>query len=127
MILIDFFETLAFAGVCALIAVVYRHILLAEPVLNWWARFGAKFENKWWHAPIWGCHMCISGQLALWLYLYWKLNLNYSYFKQGCSNLINENIYLINSNGWTLTGHLFAICAAILLSKILKDKLEKWI
>lgn len=62
-------ELSIFAVVFAIIAVVYIKILSYEPVLNWWFQFGMKYENKWFHKPIWGCHLCFSGQLALWSYL----------------------------------------------------------
>lgn len=62
--------TLFFASaLIGLFAVVYRHILAYEPVLNWWFKFGSRFESKWFHKPIWGCELCIAGQLALWSYL----------------------------------------------------------
>lgn len=47
---------------------VYRTILAYEPVLSWWFQFGARYEGKWFFAPVWGCYLCISGQLALWFY-----------------------------------------------------------
>lgn len=57
-----------YAALIGLFAVVYRHILAYEPVLNWWFVWGARFEDKWFYKPIWGCELCISGQLALWSY-----------------------------------------------------------
>lgn len=53
----------------AVIGVVYIKILAQEPVLNWWFKFGLKFEKKWFWWPIWGCHLCFTGQLALWTYV----------------------------------------------------------
>lgn len=47
-------------------AAVYRFVLNQEPVLNWWFRFGDKYNGRWFYPPIWGCHKCISGQLTLW-------------------------------------------------------------
>ena len=40
-------ELIIFSAVFALIAVVYIKILSYEEVLNWWFKFGLKFENKW--------------------------------------------------------------------------------
>ena len=54
----------------AVISVVYIKILSHEEVLNWWFRFGLKFEKKWFWRPIWGCHLCFSGQVALWTYVF---------------------------------------------------------
>lgn len=62
-------ELSIFAVIFAIVAVVYIKILAFEDVLNWWFKFGLKYENKWFHKPIWGCHLCFSGQLALWSYL----------------------------------------------------------
>ena len=61
----------------ALFAYVYREILAEQPVLNWWFRWGIRFEKRWFWKPIWGCSLCISGQLALWIYV---LNWIASYF-----------------------------------------------
>lgn len=61
----------------ALFAYVYREILAEQPVLNWWFRWGIRFEKRWFYKPIWGCILCISGQWALWIYV---LNWIASYF-----------------------------------------------
>jgi hypothetical protein len=34
---------------------IYRFVLNQEPVLNFWFRFGDKYEGKWFYPPIWGC------------------------------------------------------------------------
>lgn len=57
------------AALIGLFAVVYRHILAYEEILNWWFVFGDKFSKKWFYKPIWGCELCISGQIAFWTYL----------------------------------------------------------
>lgn len=57
------------AVVFAVVAVVYIKMLSYEPVLNWWFQIGLKYENRWFHKPIWGCHLCFAGQLALWTYI----------------------------------------------------------
>lgn len=102
MELIIFFETLAFAGAIALIAVVYRYILLREPVLHWFYRFGERYEHRWFFNPIWGCHKCIAGQLALWGYIY------------------------LHWHSYALIPHILAICAAIQFSNILTKELDRW-
>ena len=51
------------------LAVLYRRILAHEEILNWWFRFGSRFEGRWFWKPVWGCHLCISGQMALWTYV----------------------------------------------------------
>jgi hypothetical protein len=49
----------------ALLAVVYRLILAHEPVLNWWFRWGLRYEKRWFWKPVWGCELCFAGQVAL--------------------------------------------------------------
>lgn len=54
----------------AVVAYVYREILAYEKVLNWWFKIGLKYEDKWFHAPIWGCQLCFAGQNALWIFIF---------------------------------------------------------
>lgn len=54
--------------IASLIAYVYKGILSYE-ILNPWFMFGMRFEKYFFYKPIWGCMICISGQLALWGYL----------------------------------------------------------
>lgn len=63
-------ELYLFSAVIGLFAVVYRYILAYEEILAWWFRFGARFENYWFWKPVWGCELCIAGQLALWTYVF---------------------------------------------------------
>lgn len=108
MLLSDFFDTLAFAGVMALIAVVYAHILLREPVLHWWLKIGERYERRWFFKPVWGCHKCMAGQLALWLYLLRLVPYDFKLL-----------IYLPGSGHYSFIGHIFAIYASIFISEIL--------
>jgi hypothetical protein len=62
-------EALAMAGAIGIIAVVYIHILSLENILNWWFRWGNRFERRWFFRPLWGCEKCFAGQVALWLYV----------------------------------------------------------
>lgn len=56
------------AALIGLFSVTYRDTISNEEILNWWFRFGSRFEGNWFWKPIWGCHLCISGQIALWIY-----------------------------------------------------------
>ena len=83
----QFFEMFTMALMIAHLAVLYSRILSHEDVMNWWFRWGSQFEGKWFWKPIWGCHLCISGQIALWLYManwifasIWAGNMGRSYF-----------------------------------------------
>lgn len=62
-------ELIVHAFIFAFIAVVYIRILGHERILNWWFQFGLQYEQKWYWKPIWGCYLCLSGQLAFWSYL----------------------------------------------------------
>jgi len=111
--LLEFFKALALAGAVAVTAVVYKEILFREPILNWWLRFGERWERRWFFKPIWGCHKCIAGQAALWLYLFTRFNIS---------------IAGVSIHAWgtySLIWHLFAICAAILFAELIKNHLDK--
>ena len=52
------------------------HTILKDDLLSGWFLFGydhfGKYQGTWRefiYKPIWGCHFCTSGQLALWCYL----------------------------------------------------------
>lgn len=102
MTLTTFFQTLAFAGVTALIAVIYKNYLLAEP-LHWFLRWGERWERRWFFKPVWGCPKCIAGQLALWLYFF----------------------QLPNCGHYSFLGHVFAICASIFIAEQIQIFLNK--
>lgn len=52
----------------AVFSVTYRCLLAHEAILSWWFQFGARFHDKWYYKPIWGCELCFSGQVVLWTY-----------------------------------------------------------
>jgi hypothetical protein len=56
--------------IIGLFAVVYRCILAHEDITNWWFRFGLRYERRFFYKPIWGCELCIAGQMALWLFIF---------------------------------------------------------
>lgn len=58
-----------YAFCIAVFAVVYRIIIADEAILNWWFRFGLRFEKRFFYRPIWGCEKCFAGQIAFWVYL----------------------------------------------------------
>lgn len=103
-------------------AVIYRQFLADQPVLNWWFMFGMRFENKWFHAPIWGCVFCISGQLALWSYVVsW---LAYGYFDRSLaiSHFLSYLVPFFGSTDYSVLGCVIFICVTIsyvhILSKL---------
>lgn len=106
-------KMLEYAALIAVFAIVYRHILAEQPVLNWWFVWGDRFENKWFYKPIWGCELCISGQIALWTYaLNW---LNYGYFSKFpslCSFLLKV-VPLYHFKHYSVAEGLIFICFTI--------------
>lgn len=57
------------AFIIAVVSYVYKEIIGREAVLNWWFKFGIRFENRFFYRPIWGCEKCFAGQTALWIYI----------------------------------------------------------
>lgn len=87
-----------------IVAAVYRCVLAYEPVLNWWFKFGARFEGRKWYPPIWGCLTCISGQMGLWFYLllsHWTLSIGF------------------------VISMLISICSAIIVGRLFGKFLDK--
>src|SRR5687768_1991614 len=73
-IITDALMVLLSALIVALCAICYINVLAMEKCCNWWWKFGMQFENKkgimgWLWEPIWGCHKCNAGQMALWSYI----------------------------------------------------------
>lgn len=77
---------------------VYALILSTEPILNWWFRWGARFERKWFWKIIWGCHLCAAGQFAFWSYVISWINASYFAGKGGFSAYLIEAISLYHFN-----------------------------
>lgn len=61
----------------AVISYVYS-VILTEPgmILSWWFKILSQLNDdgklpEWMYLPLIGCFKCVSGQFALWAYLYW--------------------------------------------------------
>jgi hypothetical protein len=115
-------QTLAFSFCVGVIAAVYHGVLAYSRVLNWWFRFGARFEKKWFFDPIWGCVKCIAGQLALWFYVF--LVFLGQPEGQGDPFVVFPDSYA-NAALLRLFGLLGAICGAILFSMIFARVITK--
>lgn len=120
-----FIETLFFAICAGLCGSIYKGILSKEPVLNWWFVFGLKFEERWFYPPVWGCVRCISGQMALWSYLLFKLIP--SILTQHAPGSQNSGAFLYwYPNGFFLLyGLIIAICGAIFTAMVFSVVIEK--
>lgn len=123
--LVFLLETLIFSFCVGVIAMVYYHVLAYSPLLNWWFRFGAKFENRWFHGPIWGCECCISGQLALWSYL-GTVIIPACVQERGQGGAIETTaVYFTASPASVLFGLILAICGAITTAIVLRPLFHK--
>lgn len=109
-----FLDCLFLALGCGVVGAIYRGLLAYEPVLNWWFKFGARYEKRWFYPPVWGCVKCITGQLALW----WFLILETIPRLLETKTLILEIFAL-------LFGLLFTICSAILTAIVLAPIISK--
>lgn len=66
-------EALLWGLAVGILGATYRHIIAAEETFNFWWRFGARFENRWFWKPIWGCGHCFAGQFTAWTWLGFKI------------------------------------------------------
>ena len=111
-----FLATIFISVAAGVIAAVYLKILAYEPVLNWWFKFGNKFEGRWFYPPIWGCIRCVSGQMGLWAFIFLKV-----------TPMIMEFEYLDKYISIVVTAFelIFCICLAIYIgtktSETIKD------
>lgn len=116
---IYFFTVVSF--VLAICACVYMLVLSHENVLNWWFRFGSRFETtkkgsqNMIHKVIWGCEKCLSGQLALWTYLIVVYKPFSGYFKPS-----------FDLGGYNLLIHLYFICISVLMARIISKLFSKY-
>lgn len=104
---------LGYALLLAVCAIVYRHILAEQEVLNWWFVWGNRFENKWFYKPIWGCELCISGQLALWTYVFNWINYSYSGQIGGVCDFLLKVVPLYHFKHYSLLELFIFICLTI--------------
>lgn len=114
---------LLYALLIGLFAVVYRHILAYEDILNWWFRFGSRFENKSFWKPVWGCEICIAGQLALWVYLLnWIVWTNFDGWPRLCGFIVKLIPLFDPRNYNALDGLIFvsvAVFSAFFFNRLL--------
>lgn len=112
-------SALVIGGVAGMAGTVYRLVLAYEPILAWWFKFGNRYEGRWFFAPIWGCQLCISGQLSLWSFLLIEI-LPIILTETGrISHFTGPVIISIQTAFALLFSLIIAICAAIFTAKIL--------
>lgn len=112
------------ALIIAVVAYVYREFLAYEPVLNWWFKFGLRFENRWFYKPIWGCQMCFAGQLALWIYVFNWISSNF----ENKAPFWRFVFFLIPNYGnqdFSVFSGVFSISMSILFTIIITNSIKK--
>lgn len=101
---------LSAAAVCFATVLVSDGMLLA-PVQAWvrskyrkvTAPYGSKgnpyagreIDEQWWWKPLWGCSLCVSGQMAFWLYFY----LSWGHY-QPLHHLYFTSLTILFAAGW---------------------------
>lgn len=122
MLITIFIDSLILGIICGLTASIYRGVLAYEGILNWWFRFGARFEGKWFYRPIWECEKCFAGQLALWTYLLLHLEVEFSTQRGGFGAVLPVSAHL---QGYHLIGHIFGVMAAIFTAPLFMGVINK--
>jgi hypothetical protein len=93
----------------SIVGVAINYVMPNEKILNWWFRFGNKVGIKivdgseverWFYRPIWGCEKCLSGQIAMWYYLF-------------------------NFGNYSIFCHVVAICTAIISAVFIYQTINK--
>ena len=114
-----------YAFIIAIIAIVYKKILSHEPVLNWFFRWGLRFERRLFYKPIWGCEKCFAGQAAFWTYLFsWV----YTYLNADAPfpRFLFFLIPKYNLENWSVFLGVFFVCLTMLLTFIGSKLYEKF-
>lgn len=120
-------EIFIYAIVYAIIANVYISILSKEPILNWWFRFGLRFEDRFFWKPLFGCEKCFSGQLAFWIYLFNWIN-SETYFKP-FKTFLNFFFVEYQFSEFNVMALILSVSTSVLFAFILSIiiiKLKQW-
>ena len=127
-------ESFYIAVFAAVIGWVFAEILIKEgEVLGFWGQFiewalvkqkvvnGRQYRvESYFFKPLGGCHKCVSGQIALWVYLalHWPI-----YWAALQTKSMSWHVDIFDT---TFAFHIFAICLAVLFSLVI-DKLMKFL
>lgn len=66
-------EAILWGLAVGILGATYREILAKEETFNRWWIFGARYENRWFFRPVWGCGHCFAGQFTLWTWTLFKI------------------------------------------------------
>lgn len=118
---------------CAIIGVVMIVVMANEPILNWWFRFGYRVGVKkvsgreverWFYKPIWGCEKCLSGQLALWSYLFFHFRIETAQFARFGLAVVYYPYFCNYSPFWHALCISTGILSAVFISHLTKKITE---
>lgn len=110
--------------ICGMIGAVYRFVLAYEKILNWWFKFGDRYERKWFHRPVWGCSKCFAGQLAGWFWLIFEILPAILRHSRHLERLNDFPIHYAQTGGALVLGWLSSICCAIVTALFIGSYLE---
>lgn len=66
-------EAILWGLAVGILGATYREILAKEETFTKWWQFGARYENRWFFKPVWGCGHCFAGQFSLWTWMAFKI------------------------------------------------------
>jgi hypothetical protein len=117
------FEAILWGLASGIVGATYRGILADEETFNFWWKFGARFERRFFFKPLWGCGHCAAGQFALWTYLLLKIvpaMTAGSYFRRSADGAW---VYIAGAL-MALFALIIAISTAILAAKLIGSLLN---
>ncbi|OGX80833.1 hypothetical protein BEN47_06135 [Hymenobacter lapidarius] len=105
----------AAVGVCFASILVADGMLLS-PVQAWLRRqwrhaHGTELDEQEWFKPLWGCFVCVTGQIATWSYLilYWPEDYRQSWYWWAC-----------------FAGLWFVYISLSIITAMVLNKITKW-
>lgn len=112
------------ALIIAVIAYTYKEIIGREDILNWWFKFGLRFENRFFYRPIWGCEKCFAGQVAFWIYIFNWLSTNFD-TKAPFWRFVFFLIPKYNIETYSVFFGVFSVSLSVLLTFLLSKTIKK--
>ena len=122
MLIIQTIELLIYATLIGVASSVYANILLYTDALQWWVKIGQRYQDKIWAKPIWFCDKCISGQIALWVFLLNTLNKASGYV---LTDYISFIVPILGNSQINLLNGFILISITILIATITTKQINR--
>lgn len=122
MLVMNFIHATLLGIIAGMIGTVYITVLSSQEAFNFWWRFGAKYEKKWFYAPVWLCEKCFAGQFAAWFYLFGLVKVRKLYANHRFMHLPT---FKISFRTYSVAEHLFAISTGIFMAIIFTHILKQ--